>query len=1019
MIKTRRDNRPRRPTSKRPKRRRINRLWWSFVAIVFLFVSVASFLATKHIALQQSVSFDWSSNYTTTSATRKISEPINEFVGDVSNVERQQREDEEKAQEAPVPEEDKEELPPPHVLGGRRKGKLAMNKPHRGELQVPPSLERPDEVNHRNVSTQNNKASFPSDTPGASDDERRPLPPLNRSLADPLMNPSPEIQSLGLKRNVTELGVLLDAGRHYFPVDWIRNLVNLLSHMGYTMLHFRLTDDQAFNVQLDSHPELTQAAPFADRVYTPQELRELVQYAHQRNIVIMPEINVPGHAAGWAGDSPYLVVPCANFICDTGYGLPLNFSNPHLPTLLQEVLQEIKEIFSVNGRLPYLHLGGDEFHMSYPCFLEVGSILNHSLVQRFEDQLKTILDDVGFSKTNTSVLRWETTADADGAVDLEDEDDVEDDEVTRRHPNNDAKGNNFMKGRAGNVVHFWRTSKFQQYDTQVPVFASEGLYFDTNQNHDGWEIWNHTRNYTVEAFRPIGIVAGTFELGVQYWMDRNVVGRLLAVAMGASTEEYADQDAFRQRYNVYCQQLGFDPKLCQLYGRPPNDYDIWREHWQDWTDEWKGEVCNRLTEESNQLFMKTESLSSEVSVREANNVFWDNFPYHGAVIDFNHTQVEAKSGETLAKLRQHSVPHTGILLDLIMDGSYSYQKDHRIVKIIEYMAKLGFNTLQLRIVSDWGFALEMKEHKYLSKMDSWYTPYPCIAIHTLVEAALQHGVEIIPEITLAHRAGGWDKGASLASCPKLNCYHLHPFALNTSNHEFLPLIGSVARELRRTFNSPYLHLGYDEREESMQCYKESRMDVNLDKFEHKVTKTLEYIGIPMDKVIRYDNQEQREYKKRAGRITHFRNKALDDIDCQGTCFVSTGLMLQDWETPLEDGWDIYQHVQKMKGLEPKGVIAFVESINDRLMKALNLRQRLLAVAMGLAEGPPLTRKEFDEAFEETCKELSNKGCELMGKLRDRDRAQVDMTQLLKEGKTRACERRVDNVTVFLPRKGVV
>ncbi|KAI2502606.1 hypothetical protein MHU86_11871 [Fragilaria crotonensis] len=73
------------------------------------------------------------------------------------------------------------------------------------------------------------------------------------SVRDPLIQPSNRSEKVDLVSDVEYLGVLLDAA-HYFPVEWIYHLLDHLELLGFNLLHFRLTDDQAFNIRLDSHP---------------------------------------------------------------------------------------------------------------------------------------------------------------------------------------------------------------------------------------------------------------------------------------------------------------------------------------------------------------------------------------------------------------------------------------------------------------------------------------------------------------------------------------------------------------------------------------------------------------------------------------------------------------------------------------------------------------------------------------------------------------------------------------------
>jgi hypothetical protein len=181
--------------------------------------------------------------------------------------------------------------------------------------------------------------------------------PENHTVRDPLVVPSNRSRKLPLTPAVEYLGLLLDAGRYYFPLEWMHNLLDYLHLLGFNLLHLRLTDDQAFNVRLKSRPELAQPAPGSgDRVYSPDELRRLVAYAKSKGIIIMPEIDVPGHAGAWAGKIPDIVVPCAEFICRKGYGIPLNVSNPGLIQIIRDVMKEIKDIFTTT---PFFHLGGD------------------------------------------------------------------------------------------------------------------------------------------------------------------------------------------------------------------------------------------------------------------------------------------------------------------------------------------------------------------------------------------------------------------------------------------------------------------------------------------------------------------------------------------------------------------------------------------------------------------------------------------------------------------------------------
>ena len=180
---------------------------------------------------------------------------------------------------------------------------------------------------------------------------------------DPLRNPSWNFTRRAVTYDIKlpYLGVLIDGGRHYFPIRWLERVVDYISAMKYNLIQLRLTDDQAFNVLFESRPELAQPAPVNNphrRVWTVPELRHLVQYARRRNVSIMPEINVPGHGGAWAG-IPGLISHCPKYLCRKGYSVPLNVSHPNFLPVLQDVINETLRIFDP----PFLHLGGDEVDM--------------------------------------------------------------------------------------------------------------------------------------------------------------------------------------------------------------------------------------------------------------------------------------------------------------------------------------------------------------------------------------------------------------------------------------------------------------------------------------------------------------------------------------------------------------------------------------------------------------------------------------------------------------------------------
>jgi hypothetical protein len=376
--------------------------------------------------------------------------------------------------------------------------------------------------------------------------------------------------SLNFTRSFPYLGVMIDAGRHYFEIDWLYQILDILHALQYNWVHFRLTDDQTFNLKLDSWPQLAIPTPLHNqtKVYTPEQLRKLVRYAKDRNISMIPEINVPGHAGAWAG-IPGLVVPCPNFVCAKGYGVPLNVSYHQLPQILKDVLTEVLHIFD---NPPFLHLGGDEVEMSKPCFQEIGQPLPN--FTKFEDLLRQTLKDIDYDESK--VIRWEAMG-------------------------SNPKG----KDRVGRMLQWWFQIPGEKHAVRTrpndPFVASSGLYMDANSDDGAWEVFLHTRKFLHLNYNytPMAIVVGTFELDQEFWFDRNILGKLVAVALGASKEiNVPNGKELCQTYRHYCSNhLNFPNATCTKYAKPNLQTKVWQEpKWKQlmWKQLKEG-LCERLT----------------------------------------------------------------------------------------------------------------------------------------------------------------------------------------------------------------------------------------------------------------------------------------------------------------------------------------------------------------------------------------------------------------------------------------
>lgn len=161
-------------------------------------------------------------------------------------------------------------------------------------------------------------------------------------------------------------GLMLDVARHYFPLETLKAVVDRMAFARLNTLHLHLSDDQGFRLALDKHPELTRIGAFRSEnghvyggYYEKSDIRELIQYASQRNITIVPEIDLPGHTRAILASHPEL--SCTG----VAQGVPSTFGifddvlclgNEQSLALVSDIIDEVAGLFPAS----YIHIGGDE-----------------------------------------------------------------------------------------------------------------------------------------------------------------------------------------------------------------------------------------------------------------------------------------------------------------------------------------------------------------------------------------------------------------------------------------------------------------------------------------------------------------------------------------------------------------------------------------------------------------------------------------------------------------------------------
>ncbi|MFE0812259.1 beta-N-acetylhexosaminidase [Streptomyces sp. NPDC058848] len=175
-------------------------------------------------------------------------------------------------------------------------------------------------------------------------------------------------------------GLMLDVARHFMPKDGVLRYLDLMAAHKLNVLHLHLTDDQGWRVEIKRHPRLTEVGSWRSRTkfghrasplwedkphgghYTQDDIREIVAYAAERHITVVPEIDVPGHSQAAIAAYPELgntdvVDTTALSVWDT-WGVSPNVLAPTEDTLrfYEGVLEELLELFPSE----FVHIGGDE-----------------------------------------------------------------------------------------------------------------------------------------------------------------------------------------------------------------------------------------------------------------------------------------------------------------------------------------------------------------------------------------------------------------------------------------------------------------------------------------------------------------------------------------------------------------------------------------------------------------------------------------------------------------------------------
>ncbi|MCM5664426.1 beta-N-acetylhexosaminidase [Galbibacter mesophilus] len=160
-------------------------------------------------------------------------------------------------------------------------------------------------------------------------------------------------------------GSMLDVSRHFFTVEQVKKYIDYLAAYKFNYFHIHLTDDQGWRIEIKSWPKLTEIGARTEvdggegGFYTQEDYREIVKYARERFITVVPEIDMPGHTN--AALTSYPELNCDGKAPELYTGTKVGFSSFCIEkevtyTFVEDVIRELAAI--TPG--PYIHIGGDE-----------------------------------------------------------------------------------------------------------------------------------------------------------------------------------------------------------------------------------------------------------------------------------------------------------------------------------------------------------------------------------------------------------------------------------------------------------------------------------------------------------------------------------------------------------------------------------------------------------------------------------------------------------------------------------